>query len=166
MGTPKECTTLLRLTVVWITLLLSGCGPGTGEDQATARNETPKTLGEETSMSQADQDRRIDYVEFSTSNMEDTKRFYSSVFGWTFTDYGPDYASFSDGRLSGGFTVVADVTAGGPLVVVYVADLEGLVSQIEEFGGRIVREVFEFPGGRRFHFADPSGNELAAWSDQ
>ena len=81
-------------------------------------------------MSQADQDRRIDYVEFSTANMEDTKRFYSGVFGWTFTDYGPDYASFSDGRLSGGFTVVADVTAGGSLVVVYVADLEGLVSQV------------------------------------
>jgi len=117
-------------------------------------------------MSQADQDRRIDYVEFSTANMEDTKRFYSSVFGWTFTDYGPDYASFSDGRLSGGFTVVGEVTAGGPLVVIYAVDLEGLVSQVEEFGGKIVREVFEFPGGRRFHFADPSGNELAAWSDQ
>ena len=117
-------------------------------------------------MTQAHQERRIDYVEFSTANMEDTKRFYSNVFGWTFTDYGPNYSSFSDGRLAGGFTVVAEATVGGPLLVVYVADLEGLVSQVEEFGGKIVREVFEFPGGRRFHFSDPSGNELAAWSDQ
>lgn len=117
-------------------------------------------------MSQTNRDRRIDYVEFSTSNMEETKRFYSSVFGWKFTDYGPDYASFSDGRLAGGFTVASEIKAGGPLVVVYVADLEGLVSQVEESGGRIVRETFEFPGGRRFHFEDPSGNELAAWSDR
>ena len=157
MAAPRERTTLLRLTVVWITLLLSGCGPGT---------EAPETFEKETSMTQADQDRRIDYVEFSTASMEDTKRFYSNVFGWAFTDYGPSYSSFSDGRLNGGFTVVAEVTAGGPLVVIYVTDLEGLESQVEEFGGKIVRKIFEFPGGRRFHFADPSGNELAAWSDQ
>jgi predicted enzyme related to lactoylglutathione lyase len=116
-------------------------------------------------MTQADHDLRIDYVEFSTTNMDDTKRFYSNVFGWAFTDYGPTYASFSDGRLSGGFAVVEEVTPGGPLVVIYATDLDRLASQVEAFGGEIVREVFEFPGGRRFHFADPSGNELAAWSD-
>ena len=117
-------------------------------------------------MRQADQDRRIDYVEFSTVNMEDTKKFYSGLFGWTFTDYGPDYSSFNDGRLSGGFTVAPDVTVGGPLVVLYVVDLDSLVPKIDEFGGRVVRDTFEFPGGRRFHFTDPSGNELAVWSDQ
>ncbi len=163
---PRTRKTLLLPTVVGITLLLWGCSPGTEDGQATTRDEPTTTSGEETSMSQAHQDLRIDYVEFSTTNMEATKSFYSNLFGWTFTDYGPDYANFSDGRLSGGFTLVADVTAGGPLVVVYAADLESLVSQVEESGGRIVREIFEFPGGRRFHFADPSGNELAAWSDQ
>ena len=117
-------------------------------------------------MSQKENDRRIDYVELTVKDIAEAKEFYGAVFGWTFQDWGPDYASFSDGRLSGGFTVVEDVRAGGPLVVVYVADLESLVSQVEESGGKIVREVFDFPGGRRFHFADPSGNELAAWSAQ
>ncbi len=163
---PRTPKTLLLPTLVWITLLLWGCSPETKDEQTTTRDKPTTTSGKETSKIQAHQDLRIDYVEFSTSNMEESKRFYSNVFGWTFTDYGPDYASFSDGRLSGGLTLVADVTAGGPLVVVYAADLESLVSQVKKSGGRIVREVFEFPGGRRFHFADPSGNELAAWSDQ
>lgn len=117
-------------------------------------------------MSQAEQDRRVDYVEFSTTNVAETKTFYSGVFGWEFTDYGPDYTSFNDGRLSGGFAAVSEVAAGGPLVVIYAADLEGIEARIREHGGRIVRETFEFPGGRRFHFADPSGNELAVWSDR
>jgi predicted enzyme related to lactoylglutathione lyase len=116
-------------------------------------------------MNQAEQDRRIDYIEFLTTNMEDTKRFYSGIFGWTFTDYGPDYASFDDGRLRGGFADAPDVRAGGPLVVLYAMSLETLVPRIVEHGGRITRETYEFPGGRRFHFADPSGNELAVWSD-
>lgn len=117
-------------------------------------------------MSQAQQNRRIDYVEFPAANLQDTKRFYSAIFGWTFTDYGPDYASFSDGRLSGGFVVAPGAGAGGPLVVIYAVDLDELVPRVGEYGGRIVRETYEFPGGRRFHFTDPSGNELAVWSDQ
>ncbi|MBZ0267523.1 VOC family protein [bacterium] len=117
-------------------------------------------------MSRTEPDRRIDYVEFSTTDVAATKSFYSNVFGWEFTDYGPTYTSFSDGRLNGGFSEAKEVPAGGPLVVIYAADLEALQSRVEEFGGRIVREVFAFPGGRRFHFADPGGNELAAWSDQ
>lgn len=117
-------------------------------------------------MSQAEQDLRIDYVEFLTRNMEDTKRFYSGVFGWTFVDYGPDYASFNDGRLSGGFAVASDVQSGGPLVVIYAVDLDALVPKVTEYGGRVTRDTYEFPGGRRFHFVDPSGNELAVWSDQ
>lgn len=117
-------------------------------------------------MSQADQDRRVDYVEFPTTDIEEAKRFYSGIFGWEFTDYGPEYASFTDGRLSGGFRAAPEATPGGPLVVLYATDLEGIEARIRESGGRIVRETFEFPGGRRFHFADPSGNELAVWSDR
>lgn len=117
-------------------------------------------------MNQARRDRCIDYVEFPTTNMDRTKKFYTGLFGWRFTDYGPDYASFNDGRLDGGFAVAAEVKTGSPLVVIYVADLEGLIPRVKACGGRIVRETFEFPGGRRFHFTDPSGNELAAWSDR
>ena len=117
-------------------------------------------------MSQAEQDRRIDYIEFRTTDIEEVKRFYSEVFGWEFTDYGPDYSSFTDGRLTGGFHVTPEVQAGGPLVVLYSTNLEEIEARVRECGGRIVQEIFSFPGGRRFHFTDPSGNELAIWSDQ
>jgi predicted enzyme related to lactoylglutathione lyase len=117
-------------------------------------------------MSQAEQDRRMDYIEFRATDIEQTKKFYSEIFGWAFTDYGPDYTSFSDGRMHGGFESAPTVDGGGPLVVLYSLNLEELEAQIRSKGGRIVRETFEFPGGRRFHFADPSGNELAIWSDQ
>lgn len=117
-------------------------------------------------MSQAENDRRVDYIEFSATNIEEIKRFYSEIFGWEFTDYGPDYTSYNDGRLSGGFQKVKEVAAGGPLVVVYSSNLAEIEARIREKGGQIVRETFEFPGGRRFHFSDPSGNELAVWSDQ
>jgi len=117
-------------------------------------------------MSQAQHDRRIDYIEFSATSIEATKTFYSAVFEWTFTDYGSEYTSFQDGRLAGGFALAPEVTAGGPLVVLYAKDLEAMETRVTEHGGRIVREVFDFPGGRRFHFTDPSGNELAVWSDR
>jgi predicted enzyme related to lactoylglutathione lyase len=116
-------------------------------------------------VSQAEQDRRMDYVEFPATDIGETKKFYSRLFGWEFTDYGPDYTSFWDGRLAGGFTSAATVRAGGPLVVIYATNLEEIKAGVEGSGGRIVRETFEFPGGRRFHFTDPSGNELAVWSD-
>lgn len=117
-------------------------------------------------MSQAEHDRRIDYVELPATDIEEVKRFYSDIFGWEFTDYGPEYTSFTDGRLSGGFRAAPNVTPGGPLVVLYATDLEAIEARVRESGGRIVRETFEFPGGRRFHFTDPSGNELAVWSDR
>ncbi len=117
-------------------------------------------------MSQAEQDRRVDYIEFRTTNVEETKRFYSEIFGWEFTDFGPTYTSFTDGRLSGGFSVAEEVPAGGPLIVLYSTNLAEIEARISESGGQIVREIFEFPGGRRFHFTDPSENELAVWSDQ
>ena len=117
-------------------------------------------------MSQPQHDRRIDYIEFPATDIQATERFYEQVFGWEFTDYGPDYTSFADGRLTGGLRKVDSHATGGPLVVIYVVDLEQVQRVVIEAGGTIVREPFEFPGGRRFHFTDPSGNELAVWSDQ
>ena len=117
-------------------------------------------------MSSAEHDRRIDYIEFSVTSVADAKRFYGSAFGWSFEDYGPDYVSFADGRLTGGFQTAATVKSGGPLVVIYAADLESLEKRVRQAGGTIVRPIFSFPGGRRFHFTDPSGNELAVWSDK
>ena len=117
-------------------------------------------------MSHEEQDRRIDYVEFVSTDMDATKRFYSSVFGWEFEDWGPEYISFKDGRLSGGFRAGEAAGAGGTLVVVYAADLEEVEASVRAQGGTILVETFSFPGGRRFHFSDPSGNELAVWSDR
>lgn len=109
---------------------------------------------------------RIDYIEFAAPDIAKTKTFYTSLFGWKFTDYGPDYTSFEDGRIAGGFFNKDSVTAGGPLVVLYTADLAAMQSKIQAAGGTIVKEIFSFPGGRRFHFTDPAGNELSVWSDK
>ena len=110
-------------------------------------------------------DRRIDYIEFPATDVARTKAFYAQVFGWKFTDYGPDYTSFEDGRLAGGFSAASEVVRGGPLVVIYAADLSAIEASVRASGGTIVKEIFPFPGGRRFHFTDPSGNELAVWSE-
>jgi predicted enzyme related to lactoylglutathione lyase len=112
-----------------------------------------------------DADRLIDYVEFTVSDMARTKAFYAEAFGWTYTDFGPSYTEFTDGRMKGGFDASEPVRAGGPLVVLYGRDLVALAQAVEQAGGRIVKPVFEFPGGRRFHFTDPDGYELAIWSD-
>jgi uncharacterized protein len=116
-------------------------------------------------MSQREHDRRIDYIEFTVADVEAAKRFYGTVFGWKFTDYGPDYASFEDGRLTGGFSGGGTAKPGGPLVVIYATDLEPVLGAVKAAGGRITKPTFEFPGGRRFHFQDPAGYELAVWSD-
>ncbi len=108
----------------------------------------------------------IDYIEFSVTDMAESKRFYGAAFDWTFNDYGPDYAGIRrpDGE-AGGMRVVPAVTTGGPLVILYSTDLDLTLQRVREAGGRILEEPFDFPGGRRFHFADPSGNELAVWSE-
>lgn len=111
-------------------------------------------------------DRRIDYVEFPAGDVAKTKAFYIQAFGWKFTDYGPEYTSFEDGRIAGGFTTDRQVARGGPLVVIYAADVSGMETRVRAAGGSIVKDIFSFPGGRRFHFTDPSGNELAVWSDK
>jgi predicted enzyme related to lactoylglutathione lyase len=110
-------------------------------------------------------DRRIDYIEFPATDIEATQHFYTEVFGWKFEDYGPEYTSFLDGRLAGGFWKAPAVQSGGALVVIYAADLEAMEAKVKAAGARIVKPAFSFPGGRRFHFADPNGNELAVWSD-
>ena len=116
-------------------------------------------------MPQSDHDRRIDYIEFGVTDIARTKQFYQQVFGWTFEDYGPDYTSFQDGRLSGGFTKDAPVRPANPLVVIFATRLEDTEAKIKQAGGKIVKQTYSFPGGRRFHFSDPSGNELAVWTD-
>jgi predicted enzyme related to lactoylglutathione lyase len=110
-------------------------------------------------------DSRIDYIEFHATDLAATTTFYTGVFGWKFTDYGPDYTSFEDGRIAGGFARADDAKRGGPLVVIYAPDLEAMETKVKAAGGVIVKEIFSFPGGRRFHFTDPSGNELSVWSD-
>lgn len=117
-------------------------------------------------MSQADHDLRIDYVEFRTTDIGAMKAFYGEVFGWKMTDYGPEYTSFEDGRITGGFRLSEQVPQGGPLVVIYAVDLENAEARVREHSGRIVEEIFSFPGGRRFEFLDPAGNRLAVWSDK
>jgi predicted enzyme related to lactoylglutathione lyase len=108
----------------------------------------------------------IDYIEFTVLDLVAAKRFYSTAFGWEFNDYGPDYAGISgpDGEV-GGLHRTTELRTGGPLVVLYSKDLDQSLAAVRSAGGRIVKEPFSFPGGRRFHFTDPSGNELAVWSD-
>ena len=112
---------------------------------------------------------RIDYLEFPVRDIPASKAFFQQVFGWTFEDFGPDYTTFKDATLQGGFCradKAAAVTNGSVLVVLYSPDLEAAQGRIEQAGGSIAKPIFEFPGGRRFHFTEPSGNELAVWSDR
>ncbi|GLU45546.1 VOC family protein [Allomuricauda sp. NBRC 101325] len=108
---------------------------------------------------------RIDYIEFKSTDLSKTKAFYNASFGWHFTDYGPEYCSFSESGVAGGFELTSKAITNGVLVVLYHTDLLNIKAKITEAGGEIVKDVFSFPGGRRFHFKDPSGNELAVWSD-
>lgn len=118
-------------------------------------------------MSGKSADRKIDYIEFNVADIAKSKAFYGGAFGWTFTDYGPEYCEFQDGRLTGGFTTLAPVSAkGGPLVILFADDLEDALSRVEQAGGTIEKPIFSFPGGRRFQFADLDGYELAVWSDR
>lgn len=107
----------------------------------------------------------IDYIEFQARDLETVKDFYSRVFGWKFKDYGPTYASFSESGVSGGFEKTEHEIQPGTLIVLYHENLEAVKAGILKNGGEIVKDIFAFPGGSRFHFKDPSGNELAVWSD-
>ncbi len=111
----------------------------------------------------------INYIELSEIDMDEAKRFYESAFQWQFTDYGPAYAGIRShdgiGEV-GGLCLAEQVTTGGVLVVLYSDDLEGSLESVKSAGGTITKEPFAFPGGRRFHFLDPSANELAVWSEK
>ncbi|MDB9779958.1 VOC family protein [Flavobacteriaceae bacterium] len=107
----------------------------------------------------------INYIEFKAHDLEKVKTFYTTTFGWTFTDYGPTYTAFFDSGIAGGFEHTDEPIVNGVLVILGHTDLEAIEKKVKEAGGEIVLETFSFPGGRRFHFKDPTGNELAIWSE-
>lgn len=108
----------------------------------------------------------IDYIEFTVTDLERAKAFYGSAFGWRFTDYGPEYAGIQkEGGEAGGLCLDSKVVTGGPLVILYSKTLDETLNRVQAAGGKIVKAIFEFPGGRRFHFQHPCGNELAVWSE-
>jgi len=121
-------------------------------------------------VSQPGNHHKINYVEFPAADVARAKQFYAAVFGWSFQDWGPEYASFSaaSAGIDGGISQLREKAVGGelgPLVVLYSADLKATEAAIVAAGGKIVVPAFEFPGGRRFHFADGVGNVLAVWSE-
>ncbi|RNC82958.1 MAG: VOC family protein [Phycisphaera sp.] len=112
---------------------------------------------------------KIDYVEFGSRDIERSKAFFRSAFGWDFEDFGPEYTAFTGEGLDGGFfksEMCALTESGSALIVFYSSELEGTKQKVENAGGEVVKPVFSFPGGRRFHFVEPGGNEFAVWSDQ
>lgn len=110
---------------------------------------------------------KINYLEMPSRDLDATKQFFSSAFGWSFLDYGPEYVAIENAGLDGGF-FKSDKTAttenGSMLVVLYSSELENTVEKVKNAGGQIIQDIFSFPGGRRFHFTDPNGNEYAVWS--
>ena len=111
---------------------------------------------------------KINYVEFPSKAIKATKAFFTAVFGWSFVDYGPEYTAFSNEGISGGFfksDLASSTVKGSALIVFYSKELEKTQAKIKKAGGTIIRPTFSFPGGRRFHFGDPNGNEYAVWSD-
>lgn len=112
---------------------------------------------------------KINYIELPARDIEGSKRFFSDAFGWRFIDYGPDYAAFEDTGIDGGFfssDLTARADSGSALVVMYSHDLGATQARVEDAGGTILKAIFSFPGGRRFHFSDPSDNEYAVWSEK
>ena len=115
------------------------------------------------------QHEKINYVEFPAKDIAATKQFFNKVFGWSFQDFGPDYTAFSNEGLDGGF-YQADLNSstlnGGALLVFYSNNLAETLAKVEQAKGKIIKPIFSFPGGQRFHFTEPSGNEFAVWSDK
>lgn len=109
----------------------------------------------------------IDYIELYAGNLAANRRFYEQAFGWEFHSYGPDYLGIrrAGGGEVGGMTSTCEVKRGGALVILYSNDIEASAEAVRAAGGEVVKEIFAFPGGRRFHFTDPAGNELAVWTD-
>ena len=115
------------------------------------------------------QDQKIDYIEFPAIDFDAIQAFYEAAFSWKFVDYGPEYRSFTDGRLNGGFRHAeqkSTAESGAALVILYAENLKATRGKVAASGGKITADIISFPGGRRFQFADPHGNELAVWSDK
>lgn len=110
------------------------------------------------------QHEQIQYIEFLSANLEVAKQFYTQAFDWKFTDYGPAYTAFEGEFVDGGFTL-GEVSPGTILIVLYSNDLENTRSKVLQAGGILVKDIFDFPGGKRFQFTDPDGYELAVWSE-
>ncbi len=109
---------------------------------------------------------RIDYVEIPVTDLKKTREFFTSLFGWSFQEWGDEYMSFNDGRLDGGFRHSAEAApSSGVLLVFFSDDLERDVERVKGLGGTISQEIYPFPGGRRFHFVDPAGTEYAMWAE-
>jgi predicted enzyme related to lactoylglutathione lyase len=111
------------------------------------------------------EDGKIDYLEMPGGELPDQKAFYTAAFGWTFSDYGPSYAAFDEG-LDGGFQADPAEISAKPLPVLYAHDLDSMLAKVIAAGGVIAKPIFVFPSGRRFHFRDPAGNELAVWAER
>ena len=110
---------------------------------------------------------QIDYVEIPAADLEKAREFLAAMFGWEFQMWGDDYMSFNDGRLDGGFRRAPESAArDGVLLIFYSANLERDVKRVQQLGATVSADIFAFPGGRRFHFIDPAGNEYAIWSDK
>lgn len=114
------------------------------------------------------QHEKINYIEFPAKDLAATKIFFASVFNWSYIDYGAEYVAISKAGIDGGFfksDLNVSTETGSALIVFYSDTLEQTQAKIENAGGAIIKAIFEFPGGRRFHFTDPNGNEFAVWSD-
>jgi hypothetical protein len=111
------------------------------------------------------EDGKIDYVELPGTELGATRRFYEAAFGWRFVEYGPTYLAFENAGLDGGLQGNPAASPAKPLVILFAKDLEEMLAKVEAAGGTITVPIFTFPGGRRFHFRDPAGNELAVWSE-
>lgn len=110
-------------------------------------------------------DGKLDYLEMRAKDLDAARAFYEAAFGWRFIDYGPTYSAFEEAGLDGGLQADAAEANASPLPILYADDLEAMEARVRSAGGTILKPIYSFPGGRRFHFADPSGNELAVWSE-
>ena len=114
------------------------------------------------------QHEKMNYVEYPAKDLAATKAFFEAVFGWSFTDYGPEYTAFENQGLDGGFfqsDLASSTEKGAALIVFYSDQLEATLVKVEKAGGSILKPIYSFPGGRRFHFTEPSGNEFAVWGE-
>ena len=110
---------------------------------------------------------KLNYLEFAAKDLSATKEFFKTAFAWSFTDYGPEYVAFDNQGLEGGFykaDMASNSDLGGALVVFYSDDIDATLAKVVDSGGVVVKPIFDFPGGRRFHFEEPSGNEFAVWA--